>query len=205
MRKLHTVAALFVDPQGVYSKVRGVELWGPAEDARTYRGPHAVVAHPPCPRWGRYYFGCPRNPHAYRLGEDDGCFAAALTAVRNYGGVLEHPAHSKAWAWFGLGAPNKAGGWTRCDQFGGHTCQVEQGHYGHIARKETWLYACMTKLPELRWGRAVQVVDPRAVELYGFERAVRAGPLAMKSRKQREATPAEFRDLLISIARTVRK
>lgn len=35
---------------------------------------------------------------------------------------------------------------------GGHTCCVEQGHYGHRARKATWLYAVNTALPELIWG-----------------------------------------------------
>jgi hypothetical protein len=31
--------------------------------------------------------------------------------------------------------------WTGPDRFGGWVCQVEQGHYGHLSRKATWLYA----------------------------------------------------------------
>lgn len=57
---------------------------------------------PPCQRWGRYWGGSPRKPHQYRKGADLGCFATALTAVRNFGGVLEHPKDSLAWEWFGL-------------------------------------------------------------------------------------------------------
>ena len=38
---------------------------------------------------------------------------------------------------FGL-PPPAPGGWTR-DLFGdGASCQVDQGHYGHLARKTTW-------------------------------------------------------------------
>ena len=49
-----TVAALYVDPRGIYAGMPDVELWGlPDRDARAYDGPHPVVAHPPCSRWCR--------------------------------------------------------------------------------------------------------------------------------------------------------
>ena len=78
-----TVAALYVEPKGCYVGVPGVDPWDEARDARKYSGPHPVVAHPPCQRWGKFWHGSTRKPHQYRLGEDGGCFAAALTAVRN--------------------------------------------------------------------------------------------------------------------------
>lgn len=202
------IAALFVDGDGAYCGLPGVDPWDVIRDARTYRGPHPVVAHPPCQRWGRYWHGAPCKPHQYRMGEDGGCFAAALMAVRNYGGVIEHPSHSHAWKHFGLASPGSRG-WSKADQFGGWTCQVEQGHYGHYARKGTWLYACGVDLPELIWGPSEQRIHPRALELHGYEKARRIGYMAMIGGKDktriRDTTPPEFRDVLIAMARTAIK
>jgi hypothetical protein len=197
------IAALFVDPNGTYAQLHNVDIWDEARDARLYRGPHRVVAHPPCQRWGKFWHGSTAKPHQFRLGEDGGCFAAALTAVRNYGGVLEHPAHSKAWAYFGLDFPRLAGGWSVADSFGGMSCHVEQGHYGHMSRKATWLYAVGVPLPSLRWGESEQRLHPVALERYGYEKARRIGMMAMVGGKDktkiRNATPPEFRDVLVSM------
>ena len=92
------------------------------------------------------------------------------------------------------------------DEFGGYTCQVEQGHYGHLARKATWLYANGVELPELIWGRSAQRIHPRAIELHGYEKARRIGVMAMIGGKDktrlRDATPPAFRDVLIGMARS---
>lgn len=201
------IAALFVDPEGCYAGLPDVDAWGEARDARQYRGPHPVVAHPPCQRWGKFATGSPRKPAQYRVGEDSGSFAAALTAVRNYGGVLEHPKDSAAWDHFGLLQPPGHGGWIRCDIFGGWTCCIEQAHYGHFSRKPTWLYAVGVDLPSLTWGRAAQRLPAYAVERYGYEKARRIGVMAAVGGKDktkiRNATPIEFRDLLLSMARSV--
>lgn len=202
-----SVAALFVAAGGCYAGLAGVDLWDITRDARTYSGPWPVVAHPPCQRWGKFWHGSTRKPHQYRLGEDQGCFGAALTAVRNYGGVLEHPAHSHAWHYFGLMSPPMSGGWVQADEFGGWTCYVEQGHYGHFSRKPTWLYAVGTGLPDLTWGSSHQRLHPVAVARYGYEKARRIGVAAMIGGKRkteiREATPQDFRDVLLSIARSL--
>lgn len=203
------IAALYVETGGVYFGLPDVDPWDEARDARNYAGPWPVVAHPPCQRWGRFWHGSTAKPHQYRLGEDGGCFAAALTAVRNWGGVLEHPAHSHAWRFFGLTKPPAAGGWVKADAYGGWTCHVEQGWYGHLSRKPTWLYAVGCDLPDLRWGRGEQRIHPRALELHGYEKARRIGMMAMVGGRDktriRNATPVEFRDILLGIARTARQ
>lgn len=195
------IAALFVETGGAYFGLAGVEPWDASRDARTYAGPHKVIAHPPCQRWGRFWHGSTRKPHQYELGADDGCFAAALASVRRFGGVLEHPADSHAWAVFGLKAPPRKGGWIAADFEGGWTCYVEQAFYGHASRKGTWLYASGIDLPSLRWGCAEQRLPAYAVERYGYEKARRIGVMAAIGGKNktalRNATPPEFRDLLL--------
>lgn len=198
------IAALFVEPAGVYSGIDGVDPWDEARDARCYPGSHPVVAHPPCERWGRFWHGSTRKPHQFKLGDDGGCFEAALTAVDAYGGVLEHPADSHAWRHFGLTKPPRSGGW--CRSGNGWTCYVEQGFYGHFSRKPTWLYVRGIELPELRWGRGEQRLHPTAVARYGYEKARRIGMVAMiggKDKKRiRDRTPPEFRDVLLDMARS---
>lgn len=201
-----TVAALYVQPHGVYSGIPDVELWDEARDARRYDGPHPVVAHPPCQRWGKFWHGSPSKPHQFAKGDDAGCFAAALASVRRCGGVLEHPAYSHAWFAHGLPWP-AAEGW-QSDVHGGWCCQVEQGHYGHPARKPTWLYAVTDgELPALVWSRGEQRLDPRDVERFGRRKAARIGVVAHLGGggnvTKREATPPAFRDVLLSIARGV--
>jgi hypothetical protein len=180
------IAALFVARNGTYHGLPNVEPWDIRRDARRYGGPWPVVAHPPCGRWGRFWPGVPGGIRK-RLGDDGGCFAAALAAVRRFGGVLEHPEASSAWDAFGLVAPARGGGWIPADWlegFRGWTCCVEQGKYGHRVRKRTWLYVHGLEVPpSLDWGKARK---PGACENL--------------SRQQRSATPLRFRDLLISIA-----
>jgi len=204
------IAALFVDPRGAYAGLPGVEVWDEARDARLYPGPWPVVAHPPCQRWGKMWFGQPL--HVKKTGErktkggDGGCFAASLEAVRRFGGVLEHPWGSHAWPHFGLNTPPRSGGWVVADFLGGWTCCVEQGRYGHYARKPTLLYARGVDLPELLWGKSAARLDPAVVERMGLTRAKRLGEVGARGGGTDSAprihTPAPFRDLLLSMARS---
>jgi len=202
------IAALFVETGGAYFGLKGVDPWDEARDARSYPGPYPVVAHPPCERWGRMWFGSPLKPdkNKYRLGNDGGCFAAALMAVRCWGGVLEHPADTHAYAAFGLKKPPRKGGWVPVDDFGGWACCVEQGHYGHYGRKMTWLYAVGTDRPELKWGSSGQRLDPVLLKTHGYKYARRCGMtgrIGGKNKKRdRAKTPPEFRELLLKIARS---
>lgn len=203
-----TIAALYVATGGCYFGLAGVDPWDAARDARLYAGPHPVVAHPPCERWGRYWGGAPSTWPRLTLGDDGGCFAAALAAVRRWGGVLEHPEGSHAWRRFHLNAPPRGGAWIVADFHGGWTCCVEQGNYGHQARKATWLYAHGVELPSLTWGKApgdFVRLDEGFHSKAERARAIKTGACQRLSKKQRAATPLPFRDLLLSIARTAKR
>lgn len=200
------IAALFVENKGCYFGLADVDPWGVRDDARTYPGRLPVVAHPPCARWGRYWGGAPWQTERKKLGDDDGCFAAALIAVRAWGGVLEHPEGSHAWRHHGIVTPPRGGGWVSAGLFDrGWTCCVEQGRYGHRARKATWLYVHGIDPPELKWGKAPGDFVRLEEGFHSKEeraRAVKTGACQRLSARQRAATPIEFRDLLIGMARS---
>lgn len=91
------IAALFVATGGCYFGLPHVDPWDVQRDARRYAGPWPIVAHPPCERFGRWA--------GKEIGQDGGCFEAALTVARLYGGIIEHPADSHAWRLYGIKAP----------------------------------------------------------------------------------------------------
>lgn len=193
------ITALFVEAGGCYFGLDAVDPWDLARDARLYAGSDPVVAHPPCERWGAFSDGSPMRKNAgYVTGDDGGCFASALASLRRCGGVLEHPANSKAWPVFGLPKPSRTG-WT--EGAGGWVCCVEQGHYGHPARKRTWLFAVGNKPPDLIWGPSEQRLPAKRLAERGYKSAARCGIVATQSHRQRQRTPPEFRDILIQIAR----
>lgn len=179
------VSALFVDRRGVYSTL-GVDCWGIDRDARLYPGSNPVVAHPPCQRWGT--LGTPRPRGVNRAisgaprGEDDGCFAAALLAVRTWGGVIEHPARSAAWPAFGLSAPTGLG-WIQ-DIDGSWSALVYQSAYGHRAPKPTWLYY-------------VGLNPPAPLEIAAPDPG---GRIENMCKQERERTPPRFAEYLIQLA-----
>ncbi len=109
------VVALYVDPRGPYPGL--VKEWYDAKrDARTYAGPWPVVAHPPCGPWTRNAFACTK--------QDPSAFGHALDMVRRWGGIIEHPADSRAFAYHGIKP----------------TAVVDQVRWGHACRKRSWLY-----------------------------------------------------------------
>jgi hypothetical protein len=115
--------------------------------------------------------------------------------VHRNGGVLEHPAKSRAWDAFGLLRPSQAGWQLTAD--GGWVCEVWQSAYGHKANKATWLYYVgVAAPPELRWDR------PRGTHQVGFhdQRGKQKNKPTL-SKREANATPHDFALALIEIAR----
>lgn len=189
-------AALFVQPDGCYANLPNVDAWPESRDARLYAGPLPVVAHPPCQLWGamaNVNFARWGGEHN-RPGNDAGCFASALDSVRKFGGVLEHPAKSRAFAAHGLPAPRGIG-WQRT-ACGGWVCEVWQSAYGHRANKATWLYYVGKNPPApLIWDR------PTGTHQIGFrDQRAKASNKPTLGKREANATPIEFRDQLLQLA-----
>lgn len=125
------IAVLCVRANSVYQRIPGLDLYDAERNALTFRGGMPVIAHPPCRLWGRL-------AHFARSADEEAekaisIFCAAM--VKRWGGVLEHPAHSKLWKVAGLPTPLQT---TRGTD--GWTLQVPQFWFGHRGLKETWLY-----------------------------------------------------------------
>lgn len=201
------IAVLFAAEKGPYTDDPRFDAWTKARDARKYVGPYPVIAHSPCERFGRYWGGGPSAKVKRKLGDDEACFISALRSVQLYRGVLEHPAHSYAWDIHRIPHPSPGHGWECVGELAtGYewVCHVEQGHYGHPARKATWLYAVgWTKPPELIWGPSKGI---RLDEGFHSQRervtARLAGkkPVKRLSKAECEHTPKPFIEVLYAIA-----
>ena len=190
------IAALFVQADGCYAGKEDIDAWPEEKDARLYEGPYPVVAHPPCQLWGAMAavnfarWGGEHN----RPGNDSGCFQSALSSVNRFGGVLEHPAKTRAWAAYGLEKPSGIG-WKRSDD--GWVCEVWQSAYGHKANKATWLYYKGKDMPfDLRWNR------PTGTHQIGFQdQRGKAKNKPTLGKREANATPVEFMNELIRLAK----
>lgn len=190
------IAALYIDPKGPYPKIAGVDCWDEARDAQLFAGPGPVVAHPPCGPWGKL-------KHLSR--QDPRLAVRAVRAVREFGGVLEHPDHSGLWAHCGLPRPGDLP-----DEWGGWSLEVEQVRWGHVARKRTWIYivGCgfddLPPIPTMRvpthWVSGGR--KPRT----GRTRAGLVPPgIKVCSAQQRRRTPPAFAKWLVAVAQKCRK
>lgn len=193
------VAVLFARADSGYKTMPQLDVYDLERDARTYDGPYPVVAHPPCRGWGRLrHFAKPRA-------DERNLARLAVALVREFGGVLEHPAHSTLWAAQRLPQPGQR------DAFGGWTMGLQQWQFGHRAEKGTWLYivGCEPKdtpdLPPLKLGEASHVIamDKRPGRGLAGERLRKGMPgwRPEVSKPEREHTPPEFRQWLVELAR----
>jgi len=152
-----SVAVLFARRDSVYKTLAGCDVYDIDRDARSWEGGCPVVAHPPCRAWGQLrHFAKPR-PGERRL------TIWALSQVRRFGGVLEHPYQSQIFARQDMPAPGER------DEFGGWLMPITQHWFGHKAEKKTRLYicgvdpGCVPSFP-LRLGHATHMIGtPRGL------------------------------------------
>jgi hypothetical protein len=123
------ISALFVRKDSVY-KTLGVDCWDIERDARLWPGGNPVIAHPPCRAWGQLaHFAKPRE------GEKE-LAIKSIELIREWGGILEHPAASRLWPTLNLPLPGQY------DEYGGFSICIDQFWFGHKAQKKTLLYIC---------------------------------------------------------------
>ncbi len=182
-----TVAVLFARRDSVYKTLDAADVWDEDRDARLWTGGLPVVAHPPCRLWAKLrQFAKASDPAMeMQLARD------AVAHVRQFGGVLEHPAESTLWADRGLPKPGRAP-----DDFGGWTAQIRQCDWGHKAEKLTWLYIVGCHPDNL------PPVPPRAepVGVIKPQRGVPRDGRKIVTKADREHTPEKLAIWLVEVA-----
>jgi hypothetical protein len=180
-----TVAALYVTPDSIYKTMPAVDCYDAQRDARTFPADVPVVAHPPCRLWGKMamFSTAPASEKDLAI--------HAVEAVRECGGVLEHPAGSKLWPAAGLPWPGEP-----ADRWGGFTVTTDQRRFGHRAEKQTWLYVAgrgdLPRFPRPAHGVAAFVV--------GDSRRPDGSYRPEIPKKERLATPPRFAAWLVDVA-----
>lgn len=188
------VAVLFARADSIYKQDESLDVFDIDRDARTWQGGCPVVAHPPCRAWGGLrHFAKPRQ-------DEKQLAIFAVSKVREFGGVLEHPANSSLWTAAKLPLPGAK------DQFGGWTLPISQYWFGHRAEKKTWLYivgcdpADIPIMP-MQLGRASHVISTGSTNHIKFGEK---GWRPAVSHAEREHTPHELAIWLVDLAKKCR-
>jgi hypothetical protein len=191
------VSVLFVCYGSAYKAMQGVATYGlPFRDARAYRGGTPIVAHPPCRAWSTLKAFAKPPPGERWLA------VWSVLQLRRNGGVLEHPKGSSLWRRMNLPEP-----YQEPDAWGGWTMEVDQFHWGHKARKRTWLYIVGTyDVPAVpyRAGGPTHVID-RPGRARKNEQPNSAAKKPWCSHAEREQTPPAFARWLVEVARRCRQ
>lgn len=181
------VAVLFARADSHYKSIDGCDVYDMERDARTFDGPFPVVAHPPCRAWGRLRsFAKPRA-------DERNLARLAVALVREFGGVLEHPAGSTLWKAQNLPRPGER------DAFGGWTLAAPQKWWGHRAEKNTWFYIVGVEPHEIPDVPLVLGEATHTVGLFSGRDRSKCRPEIGKA--EREHTPPHLATWLVELAR----
>lgn len=120
--------ALFCDSRSLYNDHPGFDVFDVNRNAFSCASRLPRVAHPPCRLFSRM-----RSFSSAPVSELK-CAYHALSGIRQFGGILEHPRSSTLWQ---NGNFDLSGG---IDQYGGYLRSVNLSWFGYPAQKKTMLY-----------------------------------------------------------------
>ena len=150
----------------------GVDAYDEDRNALTWRGGCPGVFHPPCRAWGKLAHFSKHEAAEKELA------IWSMSMVRRWGGVLEHPLHSRLWLASGCLSFGVR------DDHGGVLVPVYQSWWGHRAPKATAFYIVgpLPVVPDDQPPRMIQSVENM-------------------SKASRELTPFELASWLVDVAR----
>ena len=164
------------------------------------RRPASCRSAPALPAWAPWASSTSRWGGLHNMpGNDGGTFATALHAVKLWGGVLEHPAKSRAFRHFGL---NRAQG-RRLAALRFRWLGLRGLAIGlRPSNGESHLALLPRRHPATRAALGAPLALIRSAFRIGGVARARNKPTLTS--KEAAATPVEFRDLLINLARCAR-
>lgn len=183
---MKTIAALFVKKNSVYKTLQDVDCYDIERDALKFPGGIPVVAHPPCRLWGRLYKFARVEDEEY----ERNLARFAVRMVRENGGVLEHPAHSKLWKDQGLPLPGKTSVLSE-----DYSMSIDQSWFGYPARKSTWLYIHGLSYKDL------PLIPMRLDAITKTVSSTKDNELPEMSKSMRDVTVLPLAEWLVNVAR----
>lgn len=171
------VAVLCCSRFSEYTRIEGTERFDIERDARSFPGQMPVVAHPPCAQWS--------NTCAHLAVADEPTKSLGplcVAHVKRWGGVLEHPAHSRLWSFCELPQPGQGDSHFFC-------LEVCQSWWDAPLEKPTWLLFSGI--------HRRQISFPITLRHPGCELPI----WNRLSRKARSHTPPNFAQWLVDVAR----
>ncbi len=169
------IAVLYAEAKSVYKRFAWADVYDQQRDARTFSGDAPVIAHPPCRTWAKLAHMSTAPQSEKELAHH------AIACVRANGGALEHPQGSKLFGEFlPLPGERDSHGWT---------LPIDQGPFGHPAKKRTFLYIV-----------GVTPCDLPAFPCWGYAQST----VEKQHSGQRNATPYAFALWLLELAERTR-
>ncbi len=147
-----------------------------------------VIAHPPCRAWGKLKHFAKPVPGEKELA------LFAVDMVRNWGGVLEHPAYSTLWKTCNLPTGRER------DQYGGFTLCVDQCWFGHKAQKKTWLYIVGCNPSDIP---PYPITFDYPLYVINSSKRIKEGKRQEVSKAEREHTPVALACWLIALVNQI--
>lgn len=178
------VPVLFCQENSIYKKLN-CDVYDEKRNALNYSDTKAAIYHPPCRLWSKLRLFS-------KADEYEKYFAVwSVRMVRNFGGVLEHPAYSKLFSCCNIPRPGES------DEYG-FTIEVNQFDFGHKIHKKTWLYIVGLDNREILY----YVKRPGKPKHKFFTKASRSS-LPEISKHDKSATPIKFARYLIRIVKHI--
>ena len=122
------IPVLFTEPNSNYKLFENLDAYNLERNAFTYSDRLPLIAHPPCRLFSRL------RTFSNAPVQEKKCAYFALSQIRQFGGILEHPRSSLLWK---TGNFDLSG---NIDNYGGFLRSVNLSWFGFPCEKKTMLY-----------------------------------------------------------------